>query len=108
MSVCGALPTNKTPLATLALAAALFGGSAPVQAAIDVTVAPPPPREEVVPPPRHGYHWVPGYWRWHHDHHHHEWVGGTWVRERPGYRYAEPHWVEHEGRWRFEPGHWVR
>jgi hypothetical protein len=30
------------------------------------------------------------------------------VRERRGYRYAEPRWVERGGRWYQERGRWAR
>lgn len=71
-----------------------------------VTVAPPPPRYERVPEPRVGYAWTPGYWEWRHRRH--EWVGGSWVAERPGYVYAQPRWTEREGRWYREEARWER
>ena len=96
---------RKVLLATLLVAS--FGANvAPASAAVYVRVAPPEPRVEVVPPPRHGYVWAPGYWNWRNNQH--VWVGGRWVRERPGYAYNSPRWVEHEGRWRMEQGRWER
>lgn len=68
--------------------------------------APPPPRYERIPPPRPGYLWAPGYWEW--RGHRHEWVGGRWLVERPGYRYNPPHWAEREGRWYRDEERWER
>lgn len=92
--------------------AALAGGfstaSAPSAAAVDIYVqqAPPPLRAERVPPPRRGYMWTPGHWDW--RGHRHVWVSGTWMRDRPGYRYNQPNWVERDGRWHMERGGWAR
>ncbi|MEP6657656.1 MAG: hypothetical protein ABJC33_10505 [Betaproteobacteria bacterium] len=77
-----------------------------VAADIVVQVAPPPLRAERVPPPRRGYAWAPGYWDWRGRNH--VWVNGSWVRERPGYRYAGPRWVQRDGRWFMERGRWAR
>ena len=91
-----------------AMVAASLGAVAPATSAatVYVQVAPPPAREEVMPQPRRGYAWVPGYWNW--RNHQHVWVGGRWMRERPGYRYQGPQWREHEGRWMIERGRWSR
>jgi hypothetical protein len=75
-------------------------------AQVYVQVAPPPPRHEVAPPPRRGQVWVPGYSDWRRNRH--VWVGGHWVRARPGYVYREPRWVERDGRWAMERGRWNR
>jgi hypothetical protein len=90
------------------IAATLGASMVPAAGAAEliVRVAPPAPRVEVVPAPRHGYVWVPGYWDY--RGHRHVWVAGTYVRERPGYRYVEPRWVEHHGGWVIERGHWDR
>ena len=62
-----------------------------------VTVAPPAPRYEVVPAPRAGYVWVPGYWDW--RAHRYHWIGGQWIRHRPGYLYEPVRWVHRDGRY---------
>ena len=59
-----------------------------------------------MPAPRVGYVWVPGYWDWRENRH--IWIGGTWVRERPGYVYYQPRWVERNGEWRLARGYWGR
>jgi hypothetical protein len=71
-------------------------------------VAPPPPRFERVPPPRRGFVWVPGFWRWDGYAHRHVWVGGHWVRARPGYRYVPARWERVGPGWRFHGGYWGR
>ena len=84
-------------------AVALPGAAAPN---IVVNIGPPPPRVEVIHAPRVGYVWAPGYWDW--RGHRHIWVGGHWVRHRPGYAYYAPQWVERDGRWYFERERWGR
>jgi hypothetical protein len=71
-----------------------------------IRVAPPPPRYERTPRARRGYVWVPGYWNWRGDRH--EWIRGTWMRERSGYVYAQPNWVQRDGQWFMEQGRWER
>jgi hypothetical protein len=75
-------------------------------AAVDIQLnfGPPSVRYEVVPAPRRGYVWAPGYWDW--RGHHHVWVSGSWVRERPGYAYQPNRWIERDGRWNLERGRW--
>lgn len=100
---------KKAFLATALVAAVLTGLAAPSIAApvgIDIRVGPPPARMETVPAPRRGYIWTPGYWDWRGSRH--VWVNGVWVRERPGYVYAQPNWVERGGHWRLERGGWAR
>ena len=70
-----------------------------------IRVAPPPPRYEREPRARRGYVWVPGYWNWRGNRH--EWVRGSWMRERPGYVYAQPSWRQRDGQWYFDQGRWV-
>jgi hypothetical protein len=91
-----------------AILAATCGGATMQASAADVfvTVAPPPPRVEHVPALRHGHVWVPGHWDWRGRRY--VWVDGTMVRERRGYRYAEPRWVERGGRWYQKRGRWAR
>ncbi|MGI4846888.1 MAG: YXWGXW repeat-containing protein [Janthinobacterium lividum] len=100
---------KKILLASL-LASSFSGAMLPVAANAATTVivqtAPPPLRAEPMPPPRHGYVWVPGYWNWQANRH--VWVGGQWVRERPGYAYRQPVWVDHGGRWEMVRGGWGR
>jgi hypothetical protein len=97
----------KKTLMFAAIVAAMSGTAIPAGAAdVFVTVAPPPPRVEHVPTLRRGYVWVPGHWDWRGRRY--VWVNGTTVRERQGYRYAEPRWIEREGRWYKEPGRWAR
>jgi WXXGXW repeat (2 copies) len=68
---------------------------------------PPPPRREMVPAPRRGYQWAPGYWRW--NGRRHDWVGGTWIKARPGYRYVPPSWARGpRGDWQMAPSRWAR
>lgn len=97
--------------AALALGSALATAptlAAPrVGASIGITVAPPAPRHERMPPPRHGYLWTPGYWAWNPHLRRHVWVGGRWLRARPGYRYMPPHWNPGtRGHWHFRGGYW--
>lgn len=73
-----------------------------------ITTAPPPVRYEAVPPPRPGWIWAPGYWRWDGYARRHVWVGGYWVRGRPGYRYVPGRWDHYGPGWRFRQGYWVR
>ena len=73
---------------------------------IVVTVAPPAPRYEVVRAPRRGSVWAPGHWEW--RGHRHVWVGGHWMRARPGYAYQSPRWVQKNGRWNMRHGAWAR
>ncbi len=95
-------------LLSAALVATAIGiGSESIAAPVNVDVvvgAPPPLRYEVVPAPRPGYVWTPGYWDWRYNRHY--WVGGTWVRQRPGYVYSQPAWVQREGRWSLQRGGW--
>lgn len=88
------------------ISAAIGSVSMPANAVLVIRTAPPPPRAEAVPEPRRGYVWVGGHWEWKNQHHH--WIKGSWLRERPGYRYNPPTWVEHEGRWRMDRGNWRR
>ena len=69
-----------------------------------ITVAPPPPRFERVPAPRPGFIWAPGYWEWRGNRH--EWIGGSWIAERPGFVYSAPRWEQHDGHWVREEAHW--
>jgi len=71
-----------------------------------VEVAPPAPRFERIPAPRPGYVWCPGYWEWRGNRH--EWVGGSWIAERPGYIYNAPRWTQRDGHWYREEAHWDR
>jgi hypothetical protein len=91
------------------LAAATLGSIAvPAAAAhvdVFVDIAPPPAPVEIVPAPRVGFVWVPGVYEW--RHHHHVWVEGHWVRERPGYRYEPAVWVQANGHWVRHGGVWV-
>lgn len=70
----------------------------------DVIVAPPAPRYERVPAYRPGYVWEPGHWEWRGNRH--EWIGGAWLVDRPGYVYHRHNWYERDGRWYSEAGHW--
>jgi hypothetical protein len=88
------------------MAASIGTVAVPANAVLIMQVAPPPPRAEVVPAPRRGYVWVGGHWGWRNQHH--QWVKGTWLRERRGYVYNQPAWVEREGRWHMERGNWRR
>jgi len=74
---------------------------------VGVQVAPPAPVYEPLPPPRVGWVWAPGYWRW--NGYRHVWIGGRYIRARPGYRYYPPRW-EHgpRGDWRFREYGWQR
>ncbi|MFG1419834.1 hypothetical protein V5F38_15570 [Xanthobacter sp. V0B-10] len=69
---------------------------------------PPAPRSQSRPPPRRGYTWVPGYWSWSSRRRTYVWNDGSWMRDRPGYRYVGPQWVLRRGEWVFIPGRWVR
>ena len=82
--------------------------AAQAQASFDLRVGrpPPPPREFTPLPPRRGYVATPGYWRW--NGRRHVWVDGSYIRERRGYRYAEPRWDQDRDAYRFRRGHWER
>ena len=88
------------------LAASMAGVAVPAVAAIIVQVAPPAMRVEVAPPPRQGYLWIDGHWDWRNNRH--QWVGGTWMRERHGYNYNPSRWEERDGRWHLDRGGWRR
>jgi hypothetical protein len=92
------------------LAAATLGSiavpAAAARVSLFVDVAPPAAPIEVVPAPRVGFVWVPGVYEWRHRHH--VWVGGHWVRARPGYVYQPATWARVNGRWAWHQGVWVR
>lgn len=71
-----------------------------------VRQAPPALRQERTPDPRHGYTWVAGHWEWKHNRH--QWVRGTWLRDRRGYVYNQPTWAERDGKWEMSRGNWRR
>ena len=98
--------TTKKMLVAAMLAASLGALSVPTYAAIIVGAAPPALRVEVVPAPRRGYLWVNGHWDWRNGRH--QWVAGTWVRERHGYAYNPSRWEERDGRWHLDRGGWRR
>ena len=90
-----------------AVLATSFGTIAtPATAATIVRIAPPPPRAEAAAEARPGYVWVAGHWGWRNNRH--QWVKGTYIRERRGYHYTQPTWVERNGRWHTEGGQWRR
>ena len=96
-------------LAAAMIAASLgsIGVATPAAAVtIYVLTAPPPMRVETVPAPRRGYTWSPGYWNWRNERH--QWVAGSWVRDRPGYKYHETKWEQHDRGWHMERGNWKR
>ena len=73
---------------------------------LDINVAPPAPRYERVVV-RSGYVWAPGYWRWQGGQH--IWIGGAYIRERPGWVWQPHHWVQGpRGGWHFIQGRWIR
>jgi WXXGXW repeat (2 copies) len=90
------------------IVATLGGVSIPAAARANVdfyvNFGPPPVRYEFVPAPRVGFVWVPGYWDWRYNRHH--WVGGHWVRHRPGYFFAPARWVAQDGRWYYHAPGW--
>lgn len=96
----------KRALITVVLMSTLGGLGGPAAAEIVVRVAPPPVRSEMVPAPRRGYIWTPGHWEWRRQQH--VWVGGAWLRDRPGYMYRNPEWRQRDGRWVMQHGGWVR
>lgn len=101
--------THRSLTATcLALACLGAAGVMPAFAESNIGLrgAPPPPRYEVMPAPRSGQVWVPGHWEARGSNA--VWVGGVWLRERPGFRYSTPTWVQHDGRWEMRQGGWVR
>ncbi len=71
----------------------------------EIVMAPPAPRYERVPAYRPGYIWEPGHWEWRRNRH--EWIGGVWLADRPGYVYTRHNWYERDGRWYAENGHWT-
>lgn len=78
---------------------------AQAQVSVNINIgAPPPPRAEPMPPPRHGFVWIPGFWDW--DGYRHFWREGHWVRERPGYVYAQPVWRQGPHGWELDRGGW--
>lgn len=96
--------TFATLLALGAAAAFPLPSMAQASYSIVISSAPPEPLYERAPGHRRGYVWTPGYWDW--RGHRHEWVGGHWVAERPGYAYVAPAWHQRHGGWYLEPGRW--
>lgn len=97
---------KKILIATL-MAGALGSTALPaLSAEIIIRIAPPELRMERVPEARRGYQWSPGYWDWRRERH--TWVRGSWMRDRPGYRYHQPMWQQHEGTWVIQRGNWKR
>jgi hypothetical protein len=96
-------------LASLITLGAAAYAPLPSMAATDLRVvvnsAPPAPRYEVAPAPRRGYIWAPGHWEW--RGHRHEWIGGYWIAERPGYAYSAPAWYRSDGGWAMQPARWT-
>ena len=93
----------------LAISAGFMAPISQAQAGVfvGVQVAPPAPVYEPLPPPRIGFIWAPGYWRW--NGYRHVWVGGRYMRARPGYRYYAPRWEQGpRGDWRFRGDGWQR
>jgi hypothetical protein len=75
---------------------------------VDAGMAPPPPHYERIPEGRPGYVWAPGYWRWDAYAHRHVWVGGYWMRGRPGYHWVPGVWVQRGPNWHWRDGYWGR
>jgi hypothetical protein len=97
------------PLLAAAFAAALmgFGAAAQAQYTAIVSTAPPAPRHEVVPAARPGWVWAPGHYEWRGGEY--AWIEGSWMRERAGYEYREPHWVQRgDGSWYLVGNNWER
>jgi hypothetical protein len=92
--------------ALLPLAAVTVPTAAQAQVAVYVQGPPPPPRYERVPPPRRGYVWSPGHYELRGNRH--VWVGGNYIRARPGYAYRAPEWRDRGGRWEYSRGRWDR
>ncbi|MET3133489.1 hypothetical protein AAKU55_003779 [Oxalobacteraceae bacterium GrIS 1.11] len=89
------------------LAGSLGGVTLPASSAVIVVqTAPPELRSERVPEARRGYVWAPGYWDWRGNRH--QWVRGSWMRERTGYVYRQPKWEERDGHWQMQRGNWAR
>ena len=71
-----------------------------------ITVDPPARRVETFEP-RAGFVVVPGNWQWRNGKH--QWVGGRYVAERPGYNWHGDRWVQHDNRkWTMQRGGWMR
>lgn len=90
-------------LAAAALGSAAIPAAARTNVDFFVNIGPPPVYHEVVPAPRHGFVWVPGYWDWRHGRDY--WVGGHWIRHRPGYYYDPVRWHDYRGRY-YRSGGW--
>ena len=107
-------------IAVLAVAAATSGCTAHYRATavldarayqepahVYVTTAPPPLRVAVETQPEKAdpdAFWVGGHYRWEGTW---VWVGGAWMRPRPGYVWTAPVVVtEADGRHRYHPGYW--
>ena len=74
-------------LLAAAVAASLGLVAAPAtaaQVAVSINVGPPALRDEAQPEPRRGSQWAPGYWNWNGNRQRHNWVAGSWVRNRQG------------------------
>lgn len=71
---------------------------------IDFAFGSPPQRYELVPPPRHGYVWMPGYWR--SPGRHHEWVAGSWIRAQHDHAWNAAHRVPVGQGWHHAGGAW--
>jgi hypothetical protein len=69
--------------------------------------APPAARYEVVGrAPSYRHFWAPGYYRW--SGARYNWVGGSWMVRRPGFRYMPGHYSVIGGYYHYVPSHWVR
>lgn len=98
---------KKTILAILlAASSVVMISTANAQVSVNINVGGPPPpvRYEPVPPPRSGWFWAPGYWDW--NGRAHVWHRGRWLRQRPGYSYAQPAWREGPRGWELQRGGW--
>lgn len=97
-------------LAATCLAVACLGAlpftPALAESNIGLRGGPPAPRYEPVPAPRRGQIWVPGHWEPRGNRN--VWIAGSFVRERPGYRYVNPAWEQRDGRWDMHRGGWQR
>ena len=85
---------------------AIGATSIPAHAQVVVVEPPAPPVEAIPAAPYEGAVWAPGYYEWRGRRH--VWIGGHYMRGRPGYHWAPHAWV-HEGRgWRMHRGRWER
>lgn len=94
--------------ATLLIVALLSFGSLNAQVVVKVRPAHPVKVKARPTKARSGHIWVAGNWKYNTRQGRYVWKEGTWLRQRPGFRYREGHWAKAKGGHRWVPGVWVK